>query len=102
MSMMAGIWNREQLLKVLVPGETPWEVELEGTPRVRELKDEMIVLGTRQWPLRHTLALRGGESQTYLFDELKLRDIKELIENGTLSKEAQAQAEAFIQTPIQS
>jgi hypothetical protein len=100
MSMMTGIWNHEQLRKVLIPGETPWEVEIEGTPRVRELKDEMIVLGTRQWPVRHTLALRGGNTSQYLFDELDPGTIRELIEYECFSSEARAQAEEYLSTTV--
>lgn len=100
MSMMAGIWNHDQLRKILIPDETPWEVEIEGTPRVRELKDQMIVLGTRQWPIRHTLALRGGDSSQYLFEELAVEDIRELIDNDTLSDEAAAQAEVFLSASV--
>jgi len=100
MSMMAGLWSRELLLSVLVPGETPWEVELNGTPRVRERKDDLIVLGTRQWPIRHTLALRGGDNATYLFDEISTGDIEELIKNGCLSQEAKTQGEKYLQASI--
>jgi len=82
MSMMAGLWSRELLLSVLVPGETPWEVELNGTPRVRERKDDLIVLGTRQWPIRHCLAYRGGDPSKLNLSELSECDIKELTDLG--------------------
>ncbi len=98
MSMMCGIWNTELLAKVLIPGETPWETEIDGTPRVREMRDSLIVLGTRQWPVRHTLALRGGKTSQYLFDELSQSDIEDLIENGVLSDEAEKQAETCLES----
>lgn len=50
MSLWAGIWNREQMKRVLVPGETAQEIELNGTSRVT---DDQLVLGTRQAPLLH-------------------------------------------------
>lgn len=50
MSLWAGIWNREQLKRVLVPGETPQDIEIAGTRRVT---DDQLVLGTRQAPLLH-------------------------------------------------
>lgn len=50
MSLWAGIWNREQLKRVLVPGETPQDIEIAGTRRV---EDDQLVLGTRQAPLLH-------------------------------------------------
>ena len=50
MSLWAGIWNREQLKRVLVPGETAQDIEINGTRRVT---DDQLVLGTRQAPLLH-------------------------------------------------
>jgi len=50
MSLWAGIWNREQLLRVLITGETPQDIEIAGTRRVT---DDQLVLGTRQAPLLH-------------------------------------------------
>lgn len=84
MSLMTALWNPRHLQRVLVPGETPWQVELEGTPRLRALKDEMIVLGTREWPVKHTLAFRGGDNQTLLLDELAPEDVAALTDLGYL------------------
>lgn len=50
MSLWGGIWNREQLKRVLVPGESPQDIEIAGTSRVT---DDQLVLGTRQAPLLH-------------------------------------------------
>lgn len=50
MSLWAGIWNREQLKRVLVPDETPQDIEINGTRRVT---DDQLVLGTRQAPMLH-------------------------------------------------
>lgn len=50
MSLWAGIWNREQLKRVLVNGETAQDIEINGTRRVT---DDQLVLGTRQAPLLH-------------------------------------------------
>lgn len=52
MSFWGGIWNREQLKRVLVPGklETPQDIEIAGTSRVT---DDQLVFGTRQAPLLH-------------------------------------------------
>lgn len=50
MSLWGGIWNRDQLRKVLIPGETPQDIEIAGTSRV---SDGQLVLGTRQGPLLH-------------------------------------------------
>lgn len=84
MSLMTAIWNKHNLRRVLVPGETPWEVELNGTPRMRAMKDEMIVLGSRVWPVRHTLAFRGGDSGKLLLDEIDPADVEEMRQLGLL------------------
>lgn len=61
LSLMAGVWNKTHLLRVLRLGETPQEIELWGTPRLRTLANETIVLGyEKEWqPVRYTLALRS-------------------------------------------
>lgn len=84
MSTMTALWRKRHLLRVLIPGETPWDVELRGTPRLRALKDEMIVLGTREWPVKHTLAFRGGDAGKLLLDELSPGDRQALVELGYL------------------
>lgn len=85
MSLMAGLWSRELLKKVIIPNETPWDIEISGTVRVSRYDSDILVLGTRQWPLRHTLAFRGGDSQRLLLDELQPKDVSELRELGLLS-----------------
>lgn len=77
-SLIAGMWRRAHMLKILVENESPWQVELEGTPRLRALKDHVIVLGTKDPPLAHTLALRGGDDHKLFLDELKKDDVAEL------------------------
>lgn len=81
MSMMTAIWNRELLSEILIPGESPWDVEINGTPRLAHAQD-MLVLGTRQWPVKHTLAHRGGNPNELLLDEIAEVDVKALRELG--------------------
>ncbi len=50
MSLWGGIWNREQLKRVLIPGEAPQDIEIAGTSRVT---NDQLVLGTRQGPMLH-------------------------------------------------
>jgi hypothetical protein len=78
MSLMTGIWSRELMLRFLVRNESPWEVELNGTPRVAAAGNEVRVLGTRQWPVRHILAHRRGNPSELLLDGIKAVDIDEM------------------------
>lgn len=77
LSMMTAIWRRDNLLSLLVPNESPWDVEIVGTTRANERTD-LLVLGTRQCPVRHILGLRGGETGTWFVDALRPNDLAEL------------------------
>lgn len=74
MSLQAGIWRRDNLLKVLIPGESPWQVELDGTGRVNANRD-LLVLGTRQWPIRYTIGCKGGNPSEMSFSGVDFNDI---------------------------
>jgi hypothetical protein len=80
MSLQVGIWNRKLLLDVLKDDWSPWQVELEGTNIVNE-KDDMIVLGTRQNPVRYTNGLKNEATNVNLKDipEEHLKVIKQWI-----------------------
>lgn len=82
MSLMPGIWNKQLLLRFLVRNESPHEVELSGTPRVAAAHDEVIVLGTRQWPFKHILAHRNGNASKLDVSGLKQCDVEALTELG--------------------
>jgi len=82
LSTMPAFWRKEHLLKVLLPNETPWNTEISGTPRLAWLRNEMIVLGTNAWPVKNTLAFRGGETTKLLLDELAPADVAEMRELG--------------------
>jgi len=45
---------------------------------------DLLVLGTRQYPLRITLGLRGGESGKLNLSELPPHDVEELRDLGYL------------------
>lgn len=84
MSLMTGLWRVEHLIKVIQPGQTPWDVEIHGTPVLSHMQD-LMVLGTRQNPVEHALAFRSGEHQQLLLDELPSHDIEEMEALGYLS-----------------
>lgn len=81
-SLMNGIWNRELMLRFMRRGETPWQAELDGTPRVAAAGNEVLVLGTRQFPVRHILAHRRGNPSELLLDGIKQCDIDDLKKLG--------------------
>jgi len=81
LSLMPGFWRRQHLLGALIPNESPHQVELIGTQRLSHRQD-VIVLGTRQWPLRITLALRGGDSSKLLLDDLGDDDVRAMRGGG--------------------
>jgi len=85
LSTMPAFWRKEHLLRVLISNETPWQVELQGTPRLASLHREVIVLGTNAWPIKNTLAFRGGDTQNLLLDELDPDDVAAISEAGLLA-----------------
>lgn len=84
MSLICGMWRKSHLLRIIVPNETPWEIELIGTERLSAMEDSILVLGTKQRPVRHTLAFRGGDHEKIHLDELKPEDVDELRHYGLL------------------
>lgn len=55
-SLQTAVWNKRQMLELLVPGKTAWEFEIHT-----QLKPGMRVFGTRQWPIRYCNAVHKGE-----------------------------------------
>ncbi len=58
-SFQASMWRKDSLLLCLQPGETPWDAETRGDARLRDLG--ALVLGTRQAPMRYTIAVQKGK-----------------------------------------
>ena len=86
MSLMTGLWRRSQMERVVIPNESPHDVEIAGTSRLSQVRDEVKVLGTRQWPLRHILGHRGGDPTTTIVQGLHEDDIAELRSLGYLGR----------------
>lgn len=81
-SWMAGVWNLDFLRSFLERNWSVWDCELAGTPKLAAFRDNIIVVGTRQWPLRHILAYRGGDPGKLLLDGIKQCDIDSLRDLG--------------------
>lgn len=58
MSTMPAIWNRDVLLEFIEPNETAWDFEIQGSSRVNRAGTR--VFGTRQFPMRITVAVQRG------------------------------------------
>lgn len=84
MSLMTGLWNRDLMSQAVVRGWSAHDVELSGTERLKKFRDKMLVLGTRQWPVRHTLAFRAQDPTALKLDDLQVDDVKELRNLGFL------------------
>ena len=86
LSTMPAFWRKEHLLSALVPNETPWQVELQGTPRLGSMRDSKIVLGTNVSPLKIHLAFRSGNPGKLLLDGISSDDIRNLRSMGLLEE----------------
>lgn len=82
-SLYPGIWRKDNMLRTLIKNESPHDYELIGTTRVSHIQD-LVVLGTRNYPLKIALGLRGGESGKLNLSELQPQDAEELHDLGYL------------------
>lgn len=64
LSLWGGLWRRDLLKEVLIPGETAQQIELNGTHRLSQKGDEVLVLGTRQAPMKHANIIQAGKFNT--------------------------------------
>jgi len=86
LSTMDAFWRKEHLLRALIPGETPWQVELQGTPRLAAMHGYVIVIGTNAWPIRVHLAFRGGDPGNILLDGINPLDVEAMVRDGVLDQ----------------
>lgn len=85
LSLWGGLWRRDLLRRFLMPGETAQQTELNGTHRLAQVGDELLVLGARQAPMRHANVFqRGGWNDDPMtgLPALKAADREELRERG--------------------
>jgi len=81
LSMMPAFWRTSWLLKALRRGETPWQTELSGTPRLAKMK-AAHVYGTDALPLKVTLAFRGGDNRALLLNEIDSGVVEQMDKSG--------------------
>jgi hypothetical protein len=84
MSLWPGLWRRDNLLRLLIPDESPHDIELQGTTRLSHMGNSLIVLGTRQFPLRMYSSLRGANPNHIDLSELNENDVREMDALGYL------------------
>ncbi len=65
-SLWGGVWRRDVMRGYVIPGESAQQLEMEGTTRV---KDDVLVLGTRQAPLVHGNVYRSGRGSVPAYEE---------------------------------
>jgi hypothetical protein len=82
MSLWPGLWNRKHFLDIIEPGWSPHDVELQGTPKLSHRSD-LLVLGTRQSPVRITNLVRANPGQLDL-SGLSSVDVQAMKEKGIL------------------
>lgn len=91
-STQAAIWSKSNLLSVLVPEESGWQMETYkpgvdiGTAKNIRNRSDLWVLGTRQRPVRYANMTRGGDSETLHMEWLTPEDAKELANIGALAR----------------
>ncbi len=88
MSLWGGMWRRDLLKKIVIENETAQQIELNGTSRLAQYGDEMLVIGTRQSPLKHANVIQGGkwnQDTNVGLPALSETDRKELRELGYIA-----------------
>ena len=76
MSYQVGVWNRNNLLKLLVPNETAWQSEIEGSKRV---PNDMLALGLKEPVVSYIPVLRKNKQGLQGFKKFDKIDQDELL-----------------------
>lgn len=81
-SFQAAIWNRDLLLDILMPGENPWQAEIEGSKRFAAgAHPNYLVLGTKPACLHYEPVYRSktGTFRLDLFTENDREALKGMV-----------------------
>jgi len=87
LSLWGGMWRRDLLRQFIVSGEAAQQIELNGTSRLAQVGDKLLVLGTRQSPMKHANVIQNREWNQDLMvglPALTETDRKELQELGCI------------------
>lgn len=86
MSLWGGMWNREKLARLILPNESPHQIELDGTHRLNEIKTGFRVFGTRQAPMLHGNVLIKHRGEELVFSapnwSISTEDLRQLLDRG--------------------
>lgn len=82
MSLMPGFWRKSIWRKYLIPNESPWQVELEGTTRLSIARNDAMVMGTKNRPMSIILGHRNGDPSTVLTEGMSVEDVSDLMDLG--------------------
>ena len=87
LSLQAAIWRREQLLRHMVPGETPQCFE--GGPAQERLSRTpgMVVLGTRHFLVKYAHVAVYSQPHKSGMAALRREDLEELVRRGWVSED---------------
>lgn len=82
MSLMPGFWRKTLWKNYLIPDESPWQVELDGTTRLSLARNDALVMGTKNRPMNVILGHRNGDPSTVLTEGVNSDDVNELMGLG--------------------
>jgi hypothetical protein len=83
MSLWPGLWSAPNLRQILIPDESPHDLEIVGTQRLSR-QPSLMVVGTRNYPMKISLARRQSDPSATSYDGLQPHDIEEMRQKGIL------------------
>lgn len=89
LSLQAGIWRTNFLLKYLNTDENAWECEMKGTERMNA--DNALVLGTSQPPVEYQIAIKARKVNLWRVEKFSPEDFRDLQQRGFLESPAAIQ-----------
>ena len=74
-SLHLNIWRKDYFLKLLRPGLSPWQFELDNPSAIN---DGELILGTDFFPVSYVNVVRGGHNDRTAMKELIPEDLEEM------------------------